>query len=198
MEHSGTTEVPPREDVAQAARPAPADGARPATSPERPDGGPPGSRSGRRRGPWRRDQDTSPPPWRVEGMPPSDKAPAGGRPNWSRFWLVLLGLLILNWILGSLLTGAVRPTVPYTFFLNQVNANNVQTVTSTGDTIQGTFRHQVAYPAGTRGAAVHHPAPLLRQRQPVRQAAGQRRHGERQRAEPGHPAVGGTAAVVRS
>jgi cell division protease FtsH len=33
-----------------------------------------------------------------------------------------------------------------------VNANNVQTVTSTGDTIQGTFRHQVAYPPGTTDA----------------------------------------------
>jgi cell division protease FtsH len=153
MESSGTTQARPREDATQAARQAPADGVRPATSPERPDGGPPGSRPAGRHGLWRRDRETpAPPPWRVEGMPPSDKAPAGGRPNWSRFWLVLLGLLILNWILGSLLTGVVRPTVPYTFFLSQVNANNVQAVTSTGDTIQGTFRHQVAYPAGTSNA----------------------------------------------
>ncbi len=36
-----------------------------------------------------------------------------------------------------------------TFFLTQVNANNVQTITSTGDTIQGTLRHEVAYPPGT-------------------------------------------------
>jgi hypothetical protein len=42
--------------------------------------------------------------------------------------------------------------VSYTFFLGQVNANNVQTVTSTGDAIQGTFRHQVAYPPGTADA----------------------------------------------
>jgi cell division protease FtsH len=54
--------------------------------------------------------------------------------------------------LGSLLTSAVRPTVPYTFFLGQVNANNVKTVTSTGDTIQGIFRHQVAYPPGSTDA----------------------------------------------
>ena len=37
----------------------------------------------------------------------------------------------------------------YTFLLTQVNANNVQTITSTGDTIQGTLRHEVAYPPGT-------------------------------------------------
>ena len=36
--------------------------------------------------------------------------------------------------------------------MGQVNANNVQTVTSTGDAIQGTFRHQVAYPPGTADA----------------------------------------------
>jgi cell division protease FtsH len=85
-------------------------------------------------------------------MPQDDQGQAGGHPNWSRFWLILGGLLILNWILGSLLVGGVRPAVSYTFFLGQVNANNVQTVTSTGDTIQGTFRHQVAYPPGTTGA----------------------------------------------
>jgi cell division protease FtsH len=33
-----------------------------------------------------------------------------------------------------------------------VNANNIQAVTSTGDTIQGTFRHQVAYPPGSSDA----------------------------------------------
>jgi cell division protease FtsH len=85
-------------------------------------------------------------------MPEDEQDQAGGRPNWKRFWLILGGLLILNWILGSLLMGAVRPAVSYTFFLGQVNANNVQTITSTGDTIQGTFRHQVAYPPGTTDA----------------------------------------------
>ena len=39
--------------------------------------------------------------------------------------------------------------MPYTFFLGQLNANNVQTVTSTGNTIQGVFRHQVTYPPGS-------------------------------------------------
>jgi cell division protease FtsH len=152
MEHSGTTEAPRREDATPAAQPASADGARQAAPREGQSGGSPGSRPGGRRWPGRRDQETPSPPWRVEGMPQDDQDQAGGRPNWKRFWLILGGLLILNWILGSLLAGAVRPAVPYTFFLGQVNANNVQTVTSTGDTIQGTFRHQVAYPPGTTGA----------------------------------------------
>jgi hypothetical protein len=85
-------------------------------------------------------------------MPQDDQDQGGGRPSWSRFWLILLGLLFLNWILGSLLAGVVRPAVSYTFFLGQVNANNVQAVTSTGDAIQGIFRHQVAYPPGTADA----------------------------------------------
>jgi FtsH-like protein len=88
----------------------------------------------------------------MEGMPEDGKDQQGGRPNWSRFWLILGGLLLLNWILGSLLMGAVRPAVSYTLFLGQVNANNVQTVTSTGDAIQGTFRHQIAYPPGSSDA----------------------------------------------
>ena len=40
----------------------------------------------------------------------------------------------------------------YTFFLTQVSSDNVGSVTATGDTIQGTFRHQVTYPPGATGA----------------------------------------------
>ena len=149
MEHSGTTGVPPREDATPAAQPTSADGDRQAAPPERPNGGSPGSQPGGRRRPSRRNQETSPPPWRVEGMPKDEQDQAGGRPNWPRFWLILGGLLLLNWLLVSALAGVARPSVPYTFFTGQVNANNVQTVTSTGDTIQGTFRHQVTYPPGT-------------------------------------------------
>ena len=62
----------------------------------------------------------------------------------------MLALLILNWFLAAALaSAAARTTVSYTFFWTQVNANNVQTITSTGDSIQGTFRHQVTYPPGT-------------------------------------------------
>ena len=41
----------------------------------------------------------------------------------------------------------------YTFFLTQVSSHNVGLVTATGDTIQGTFKHQVTYPPGATGAA---------------------------------------------
>ncbi|HEY2129036.1 MAG TPA: hypothetical protein VGH77_17805 [Streptosporangiaceae bacterium] len=53
---------------------------------------------------------------------------------------------------SALLGTAARTTVPYTFFVRQVTADNVTQVTSTGNTIQGTFRHQVRYPPGTKNA----------------------------------------------
>ena len=88
MEQGRTTEAPPREDATQAPEPSSGD-ARQAAPPERPSGGSPGSQPGGRRGLSRRNQETSPPPWRVEGMPQDDQDQAGGRPNWRRFWLIL-------------------------------------------------------------------------------------------------------------
>jgi cell division protease FtsH len=58
----------------------------------------------------------------------------------------MLGLLVANWLLSSMFTGATSPaTISYSFFLTQARSGNVQSVTSTGDTIEGTFRHEVAY-----------------------------------------------------
>src|SRR5215469_16615017 len=140
MEQSGMTRAPEREDAV------------PAGQPERQDGGSPDAQ--RRGAPWRRRRGQEQPaqPWRVEGMPDDKQDRQDDQRNWPRFWLILLALLIINWILTSALLGATRPTVPYTYFLGQLNANNVQTVTSTGNTIQGTFRHQVTYPPGSADA----------------------------------------------
>jgi len=97
-----------------------------------------------------RDQATTRPPWRVEGVPTDDKDGKRGHGAWSRFWLTMFLLLLVNWALSSLLLATqTRTTVSYSFFLTQVNAGNVQSVTATGNTIQGTFKHQVAYPPGT-------------------------------------------------
>ena len=89
------------------------------------------------------------PPWKVEGAPPE----AGGtapKPDWRRvarrsWWLVLLALIV-NWIIASTLMAPSRTTVSYTFFREQVQAGNVAEVTSTGDTIEGTFRTTAKYP----------------------------------------------------
>ena len=91
------------------------------------------------------------PPWRVEGeRPDSGSGPwadSWRRPGGSRFWLVLAGLLVLNWLLsGLLLAPPQRLEVPYTFFRDQVQAGNVAEVTTTGDTIEGRFERAVTYP----------------------------------------------------
>jgi len=150
MERSGTAGAPPSQETDPAGQPARADGARPAGQPDNQSGGSPGSEADGRRGRSRRDQPTPAPPWRVEGLPDDKQGRAAGRPNWTRFLWIMLAVLILNWLLALWLVGAAaRTTVSYTFFWTQVNANNVQTITSTGDSIQGTFRHQVGYPPGT-------------------------------------------------
>ena len=61
--------------------------------------------------------------------------------------------LVLNWILSSCcwLRHCGR-RCPTRSSCGQVTADNVQQVTSTGNTIQGTFRHQVGYPPGTKDA----------------------------------------------
>src|SRR5689334_3960577 len=105
------------------------------------DGGGPLTRAG---APRRPDDARRPAPWRVEGAPPD----GGGdrrnrRPAWMRFGWMLLLLLALNWVVSSvLLAPAPRTAVSYTFFLSQVQANNVAEITSTGDTIEGTFKQK--------------------------------------------------------
>jgi cell division protease FtsH len=93
------------------------------------------------------------PPWKVEGGPPAAGNGSGSKPNWGRiarrtWWLVLLALIV-NWIIASTLMGTSRTTVSYTFFRDQVQAGNVSEVTTTGDTIEGSFRNAASYqPSG--------------------------------------------------
>jgi cell division protease FtsH len=57
-----------------------------------------------------------------------------------RIWLIVLAVLILNWVMAALLSGDPdRHSVSYTLFRQQVQAGNVDEVTSEGDTIQGVF-----------------------------------------------------------
>jgi cell division protease FtsH len=88
-------------------------------------------------------------PWRVEGARRSggDTGPARPRLFGPRFWMLLLGLLVLNWVLSALL---VRPSerteVPYTLFRAQVEAGNVASVTGIEDAIDGDFKNPVRVP----------------------------------------------------
>jgi cell division protease FtsH len=153
MERTTTADASPREGAIPADQRTSVDQALPEARAETGGSGPSGSRPARAR--WRQRGDkVAPPAWRVEGAPGKEQDKRGGHTNWSRFWLVLLAMLAVNWALSALLFGpAMRTTVPYTFFLTQVSSHNVGSVTATGDTIQGTFRHQVTYSPGGAAAA---------------------------------------------
>lgn len=106
----------------------------------------------RRRSPARRrgrPEPDRPPPWRTEGAPSGrgDRPPQRPRTGGFLWWVA--AALAVNWVLMSLL---VRPEprtdVSYTFFVEQVDADNVQTITATGNAIQGVFDRPVSYAAG--------------------------------------------------
>jgi cell division protease FtsH len=88
-------------------------------------------------------------PWRVEGARRSggDTGPEQPRLFGPRFWMVLLGLLVLNWVLSMLLVRPPERTeVPYTLFRAQLEANNVASVTGIEDAIDGQFKNPVRVP----------------------------------------------------
>ncbi|HUO45259.1 MAG TPA: ATP-dependent zinc metalloprotease FtsH [Acidimicrobiia bacterium] len=84
-----------------------------------------------------------PPEWRVEGMPDKKdgEEPKGflNRPPNRRILLIALILFAANWYLTSLVFRETRIDLTYTQFLNAVEAEQVETVFSRGDTIQGRF-----------------------------------------------------------
>jgi cell division protease FtsH len=76
------------------------------------------------------------------------------RPRRGGFWSLLAAVLVINWIVMSLVLGPPpRTTVSYTFFEDQLDAGNVDEVTTKADTIQGDFTRPVDYPPGSRDAA---------------------------------------------
>ena len=70
-----------------------------------------------------------------------------------RFWIILVGLLLLNQILLPIFFPQPqdRILVPYTFFKQQVEAGNVAEITGQGEDIQGVFKQPVADPAPAEG-----------------------------------------------
>ncbi len=116
----------------------------PASSRKRPDEPPPRITSG----------------WRVTPAPDGRGRP-GSSPNGPRTpnarWLVVIlivGLLALNlWISSEALKPNARVRIPYSpTFLTQVKDNNVKEISSTSDSIQGTFYKAVKYPENEAGA----------------------------------------------
>ena len=76
------------------------------------------------------------------------RKPPRFRFGWWIAWIV--GLLVLNYYVGSRATQApARVRVPYSpFFLQQVNAGHVASITSKGTAVQGTFTSPQVYAGG--------------------------------------------------
>jgi cell division protease FtsH len=87
------------------------------------------------------------------GAPPPPKAPAPHRRR--GFWIFVAVLLVLN-IVSVLMfkpAGEPRVKVPFSpYFLSQVDKGEVKSISSKGDSIQGTFKHHLRYPPDDKSA----------------------------------------------
>ncbi len=91
--------------------------------------------------------------WRVAPAPDGRGLPEEHKPapphRLRGFWIFFLVLLALNWIFVLLAQPAGQPRVKVPFspyFLNQVQQGKVKSISSTSDTIQGTFTTKLRYP----------------------------------------------------
>ncbi|MBV9945150.1 MAG: ATP-dependent zinc metalloprotease FtsH [Solirubrobacterales bacterium] len=97
--------------------------------------------------------------WRVapapdgRGMPDEHKPPPPHRLR--GFWLFFVALLALNWIFVLAFQPSAQPRVKVPFspyFLNQLEAGQVLSISSKSDTINGTFKANVRYPPNDKNA----------------------------------------------
>jgi cell division protease FtsH len=90
---------------------------------------------------------------RPSGSPPDEPRRASGPESQStmpprRSWLWFALILLANFLLFRFLfPGPEAPVeVPYTFFKEEVRAENVESIYSQGDTVEGRFEEPVTYP----------------------------------------------------
>jgi cell division protease FtsH len=98
--------------------------------------------------------------WRVAPAPDGRGMPAEHRPRPPHrvrsFWMFVLVLLAVNWIsvLAFQPSGERRVKVPFSpYFLAQLQAGQVKSISSRGDTIQGTFTTKLRYPPSDKKAS---------------------------------------------
>ncbi len=96
---------------------------------------------------------TPAPSARGGGNKPAPNKPAGLNPRWL-VGLLVLGLLALNlWISSQALKPNARVKIPYSpTFIQQVESGNVKEISSTGDSIQGSFKQATRYPPDDKSA----------------------------------------------
>ncbi len=91
--------------------------------------------------------------WRVAPAPDGRGMPDQHKPRPPHrlrgFWIFVIALLALNWIsvLAFQTSGEPRVKVPFSpYFLEQLQADHIKSISSKGDTIQGTFTTKLRYP----------------------------------------------------
>src|ERR1700722_13143530 len=91
--------------------------------------------------------------WQVAPAPDGRGMPEQHKPvpphRWRMFWIFAIVLLAVNWIsvLPFQPSGEPRVKVPFSpYFLTQVQAGQVKSISSKGDTIKGTFTTKTRYP----------------------------------------------------
>ncbi len=92
------------------------------------------------------------PEWKVEGLPDDAE---DERPSWRRqlpggrwFWLAFLFALIINWLISTWFLAPDAPIrVPYTTFLAELEAGNVDSVVAIGEEVEGEFKTAIPNPA---------------------------------------------------
>lgn len=97
--------------------------------------------------------------WRVAPAPDGRGTPEEHKPRPPHrvptFWVVFVGLLVVNVLAVGMSrpAGEPRVKVPFSpYFLSRVQSGGVKSISSKGDTIQGTFSTKVRYPAGDQTA----------------------------------------------
>jgi cell division protease FtsH len=97
--------------------------------------------------------------WQVAPAPDGRGMPEQHKPRPPHrlrgFWIFVLLLLVLNWlsVLFFQPPGVPRITVPFSpFFLNELDAGHVKSITTRGNTINGTFTTKLRYPPNDQKA----------------------------------------------
>jgi cell division protease FtsH len=97
--------------------------------------------------------------WRVAPAPDGRGMPEEHKPTPPHrlrgFWLFFLGLLAINWLFVLIAQPASqqRVTIPFSpYFIQQLEAGKVKSISSRADTIDGTFTEKLRYPANDSNA----------------------------------------------
>jgi len=97
--------------------------------------------------------------WRVAPAPDGRGMPEDRKPSpphrLRSFWLFVMALLAINWLSVFFFQPATQPrvTVPFSpYFLGQVQAGHVKSISTKGDEVEGTFSVKLRYPASDRKA----------------------------------------------